>query len=342
MLITNLKTLLLITSLWLPAVKGLSEDGGLSILITHVLDQVVIQEVHPSGPAGRAGLQVGDIIQRVDGISMKGSTIPAAVERMTGPVGTTVRIEYKRLGRTITTDTVTLRRTGLKPLPWVELKQRNENLRHRVNAAIDLANNNRTKKEGEMLLQDLGRMGHPVGQYSLACDLHRGAFDLAGRIRNESFAAWAFFFYEAAARQGHGRSNSTLGDFFHYGKWVEKDFKKARKYYTIAVESGTPPGQTGLANLIIDEGGDPREAIRLLKLAMQSENSVDRSDASFSYRSLVQDLEISGGLNGNTRVCPNCDGRGRIGTLARAFTLGNASPQTCSRCIGKGRIGTVE
>ena len=65
---------------------GYSESGGLRVA-----------EV-PPGPAERAGLREDDRVTRIDGRDVSGMQMREIVERLRGPVGSTVEIEVVRDG----------------------------------------------------------------------------------------------------------------------------------------------------------------------------------------------------------------------------------------------------
>jgi membrane-associated protease RseP (regulator of RpoE activity) len=58
----------------------------------------LIAAVLEKGPAGQAGLQVNDVITKVNGQEVKDLTIKEAVDRVTGEVGTKVTITVRRNG----------------------------------------------------------------------------------------------------------------------------------------------------------------------------------------------------------------------------------------------------
>jgi S1-C subfamily serine protease len=54
--------------------------------------RLIIRAVHPSGPAARAGLNHGEEILTVDGVSVAGKTYQEAVGLIRGEVGSSVRL----------------------------------------------------------------------------------------------------------------------------------------------------------------------------------------------------------------------------------------------------------
>lgn len=78
------------------------KDGGL-----------VITNVFPASPAAKAGLKPGDVILSTDGQTIAGMDVDAAVARIKGPEGSTVRLEVRRKGQS-TTEELTLTRRRIE------------------------------------------------------------------------------------------------------------------------------------------------------------------------------------------------------------------------------------
>jgi C-terminal processing protease CtpA/Prc len=64
--------------------------GGIGIGIQEVEEGVLVTYVHPGSPAERAGLQEGDVIVEVDGLSVDALDVQDFVSVMTGPEDTPV------------------------------------------------------------------------------------------------------------------------------------------------------------------------------------------------------------------------------------------------------------
>ncbi len=79
-------------------VQTSGEFGGLGIEVTQ--EEGFIKVVSPidSTPAAEAGIEAGDYITHVDGESVLGLTLDAAVEKMRGPVGSEIIITVVREG----------------------------------------------------------------------------------------------------------------------------------------------------------------------------------------------------------------------------------------------------
>lgn len=76
--------------------EGSFEGIGASVEMRD--DQVVIAQLMPGSPALKAGVQVGDIILAVDGISVKGLSLTETVAKIRGPRGSQVRLLLQREG----------------------------------------------------------------------------------------------------------------------------------------------------------------------------------------------------------------------------------------------------
>jgi CubicO group peptidase (beta-lactamase class C family) len=56
---------------------------------------IKIQAVYPKSPAWRAGLKAGQLIQTINGVSVKGRSLAKCIELMQGPAGTIIQLEIK-------------------------------------------------------------------------------------------------------------------------------------------------------------------------------------------------------------------------------------------------------
>ena len=77
-------------------VQTKGEFGGLGIEVT--MENGVVKVVSPidDTPAYRAGVKAGDFITRIDGQQVLGLTLTEAVERMRGPVDTSIALTISR------------------------------------------------------------------------------------------------------------------------------------------------------------------------------------------------------------------------------------------------------
>ncbi len=80
-------------------VQTRGEFGGLGIEVT--MENGLVKVVSPidDTPAYRAGLQPGDLISHIDGEQVLGLTLNEAVDRMRGPVNSTIVITVRREGK---------------------------------------------------------------------------------------------------------------------------------------------------------------------------------------------------------------------------------------------------
>jgi carboxyl-terminal processing protease len=79
-------------------VQTSGEFGGLGIEVTQEEGFVKVVSPIDGTPAAEAGIEAGDIITHVDGESVLGLTLDAAVEKMRGPVGSEIIITVAREG----------------------------------------------------------------------------------------------------------------------------------------------------------------------------------------------------------------------------------------------------
>ncbi len=80
-------------------VQTKGEFGGLGIEVT--MEDGLVKVVSPidDTPAHRAGIQAGDVITHIDSEPVLGMSLAEAVERMRGPVDTSIALTLRRAGR---------------------------------------------------------------------------------------------------------------------------------------------------------------------------------------------------------------------------------------------------
>ena len=79
---------------------------GIYMAVYKNSDEIVIISPMKESPAEKAGLQSGDIITKVDGITYTGDELDTASSKIKGEEGTTVSLEIKRGEETFTVDIV--------------------------------------------------------------------------------------------------------------------------------------------------------------------------------------------------------------------------------------------
>jgi carboxyl-terminal processing protease len=70
--------------------------GGIGSLIRSSGDYTVISEIYKGFPADAAGIRPGDILKKVDGVSLKGMTTDKVSDKLKGDPGTTLNITIER------------------------------------------------------------------------------------------------------------------------------------------------------------------------------------------------------------------------------------------------------
>jgi carboxyl-terminal processing protease len=79
-------------------VQTRGEFGGIGIEVTMENGMVKVVSPIDDTPAARADIRVGDFISELDGESVVGLTLPQAVDKMRGPVGTPLKLKLIRQG----------------------------------------------------------------------------------------------------------------------------------------------------------------------------------------------------------------------------------------------------
>src|SRR5450759_3831603 len=73
--------------------------GGIGSLVRTSGDYVTISEVYKGFPADKAGIKAGDLLKKVDGISLKGLTTDKVSEKLKGNPGTEINLTIERNGK---------------------------------------------------------------------------------------------------------------------------------------------------------------------------------------------------------------------------------------------------
>jgi carboxyl-terminal processing protease len=72
--------------------------GGIGSLVREGVDYVVVSLVYKGFPADLAGIKPGDLLKKVDGVSLKGFTKVQVSEKLKGNPGTTINVTIERNG----------------------------------------------------------------------------------------------------------------------------------------------------------------------------------------------------------------------------------------------------
>ncbi|HMJ33715.1 MAG TPA: S41 family peptidase [Baekduia sp.] len=96
------------------------EFAGIGVQVTEVADGLRVAEVYDNSPASRAKVEVGDVLFRVGGTSLKGRTSKQSVALIQGRIGTDVRLGVRHKG---TVREVTLTRATIS-VPVVASKDK--------------------------------------------------------------------------------------------------------------------------------------------------------------------------------------------------------------------------
>jgi carboxyl-terminal processing protease len=75
--------------------------GGIGSLVRPSGDYVVINEVYKGFPADKAGIRAGDLLKKVDGVSLRGLPTDKVSEKLKGNPGTDINLTIERNGKEI-------------------------------------------------------------------------------------------------------------------------------------------------------------------------------------------------------------------------------------------------
>src|SRR5215207_823697 len=132
-------------------VQTRGEFGGLGIEVT--MEDGLVKVVAPidETPASRAGLLANDVITHIDDEPVQGLTLNQAVDKMRGPMNSTVRLKIKRKEKSdpfevsLTRDTIRIRpvraRKEGEDVGYLRLTQFNEQTYEGLKSAIDRLSN---------------------------------------------------------------------------------------------------------------------------------------------------------------------------------------------------------
>jgi carboxyl-terminal processing protease len=127
-------------------VQTRGEFGGLGIEVTQ--EEGLVKVVYPieETPASRAGVQPNDLITAIDGEPVQGLTLNQAVEKMRGPVNTSVKLTLQRgpdkktLDVTLTRETIKIRAVRARAegdVGYIRLTQFSEQTFEGLRAALE-------------------------------------------------------------------------------------------------------------------------------------------------------------------------------------------------------------
>jgi carboxyl-terminal processing protease len=127
-------------------VQTRGEFGGLGIEVT--MEEGLVKVVTPidETPAARAGILANDIISQIDGETVQGLTLNQAVDKMRGPVNSTVKLTIQRKERkeplevSLTRETIRIRPVRARTegdIGYLRVTQFNEQTYEALKAAIE-------------------------------------------------------------------------------------------------------------------------------------------------------------------------------------------------------------
>jgi carboxyl-terminal processing protease len=99
------------------AILTTGKYGGIGSLVRSSGDFVVISEVYKGFPADKAGIKPGDLLKKVDGVSLKGFPTDKVSEKLKGNPGTEIKLTIDRNGKE-TEFPITREKIVMAPVPY--------------------------------------------------------------------------------------------------------------------------------------------------------------------------------------------------------------------------------
>lgn len=81
------------------AILTTGKYGGIGSMVRNSGDYVVISEVYKGFPADKAGIKPGDLLKKVDGVSLKGLSTEKVSDQLKGNPGTDITVTIERNGK---------------------------------------------------------------------------------------------------------------------------------------------------------------------------------------------------------------------------------------------------
>lgn len=100
------------------------EHSGIGVQVDVVQGRIVISDVTSTGPAGRAGVQIGDTVVDLGGRAVVGSTPDQIMEGLRGAPGTTVTLTLRRADGTVVRHSLAREASRENPTRWKMLAPR--------------------------------------------------------------------------------------------------------------------------------------------------------------------------------------------------------------------------
>ena len=176
------------------------EFGGLGVEITMEEDHVKVISPIDGTPAFRAGIQPGDLITHLDGDNVAGMTLPEAVDRMRGQVGTDIDLRIQREAKAPFDVTITRALIRIKSVRW----------RREGNAGyvrITTFDENATANLAQAIEQLHGEIGPDMS--GIVLDLRNNP----GGLRDEGIDVSDIFLRDGGIVSMRGRHQSTNESF---------------------------------------------------------------------------------------------------------------------------------
>ncbi|HVH31256.1 MAG TPA: S41 family peptidase [bacterium] len=100
------------------------EHSGIGVQVDVIQGRIVMSDVTSTGPAGRAGVQIGDTVVDLDGRAVVGNTPDQIMERLRGAPGTTLSLTLRRADGTLVRLSLAREASRENPTRWKMLAPR--------------------------------------------------------------------------------------------------------------------------------------------------------------------------------------------------------------------------
>jgi TPR repeat protein len=301
-----------------PASDGASGPGWIGIRGTEMSEGILVAVVLDGGPAEVAGLQVGDVIVKLDGRDVRGAEAFEAAITALGS-GAVVSAEIVRYGRAMTV------RATLGNSQSSVAQQATRAWEQRVAQAEAAYQEGEQYYYGDGVRADqaeavrfyrqAAEVGHVEAQYALAWSYKYAE----GVAQNDQES---FRWFMAAAAQGNSDAQSMIGLAYELGEGVPLSHTDAVIWYRRGALQGNPTAQFNLGNLYNEGLGVSQDQVTAFMwyTTAATNGQPDTEDILAEVRRALKSADIAAGeeasrrcINSNYEQCTIASAPGWLG-----------------------------